>query len=432
LRLALGIDIGTSGCRGVAINSDGAIRAEASVCMPAPRTEGARSEQAPELWWETVYFVLRALAAKIPPAEIGALAVDGTSATLLLADATGRPLGPALMYNDARATREAARIAASAPPDCAAHGAGSALAKLLHLQQTPAARPARHALHQADWIAGRLSGRFGISDENNCLKLGYDAARRRWPEWLADLGVDTALLPGVMTPGSPIGTLQNDAVRALGYPDDLCIVAGTTDGVAAFLATGAETPGDAVTSLGSTLVVKVLSAQPVVSALYGIYSHRLGDLWLAGGASNSGGAVLLRYFTVEQIEALTPRLDPATPTGLDYYPLGAPGERFPYNDSAFAPRLAPRPDDDARFLQGMLEGIAAIEALGYRRLAELGAPAPARIFSVGGGARNPAWTAIRRSLLAVPFEHPRSEQACYGAALLAQQVLASDTAHKEG
>ncbi len=428
MQLALGLDIGTSGCRGVVIGPDGAIHAEASVCIPVPRKKEVRSEQAPELWWEAVVSVLLAIAVKVPPADIGALAVDGTSATLLLADAQGRPLAPALMYNDARAGREAAAIAAIAPPDCAVHGAGSALAKLLYLLRSPAAQHARHALHQADWIAGRLSGRFGISDENNCLKLGYDAVRRCWPAWIAALGVDQALLPEVATPGNTIGTLHHEAIRSLGYPQDLRIVAGTTDGVAAFLATGARTPGDAVTSLGSTLVLKVLSAQPVFSAQYGIYSHRLGDLWLAGGASNSGGAVLLEYFTLEQIEALTPQLDPATPTGLDYYPLSATGERFPYNDPALSPRLSPRLTDDARFLQGMLEGIAAIEALGYRRLAELGAPTPARVLTVGGGARNPAWTAIRQSLLGVPFDRPRSEQACYGAALLALRALSHEPA----
>ncbi len=420
MRRALGIDVGTSGGRGVVIDSEGRVLAEASVCMPAARRDGAQREQSPELWWETVYFVLRALAAKTPPGEIDALAVDATSATLLLTDADGRPLGPALMYNDARATREAELIAAVAPTDCAAHGAGSALAKLLWLQSQPAMRQARHALHQADWIAGRLSGRFGISDENNALKLGYDPLRRRWPDWLARLDVDHALLPEVVPPGTAIGTLNAPKIRALGYRKDLAIVAGTTDSVAAFIATGADMPGDAVTSLGSTLVLKLLSAQPLFAPACGIYSHRLGDLWLAGGASNSGGAVLLEYFTVEQLEALTPTLDAATPTGLDYYPLVTPGERFPRNDPALAPRLSPRPADDARFLQGMLEGIAAIEAAGYARLRELGAPSPRRILTVGGGARNPAWTATRRRALpGIPFETPRSDQACHGAAMLA-------------
>lgn len=428
MRHALGLDIGTSGCRGVVIDAMGAILAEASVCLPAARRVGTHSEQSPDLWWETVYFVLRALAAKTPPAEIGALAVDGTSATLLLTDDAGDPLGPALMYDDTRASREAAIIAAIAPPDCAAHGAGSALAKLVYLLRSPDGERARHALHQADWITGRLSGRFGVSDENNCLKLGYDPLRRRWPDWLVQLNVDRTLLPEVVPPGRPLGTLEDARIRALGYRADLMIVAGTTDGVAAFLATGAHTPGDAVTSLGSTLVLKVLSERPVFAPEFGIYSHRLGEAWLAGGASNSGGAVLLEHFTLEQIEALTPQLDPAKPTGLDYYPLSATGERFPYNDPALSPRLSPRPVDDARFLQGMLEGIAAIEALGYRRLAGLGAPTPTRVLTVGGGAHNPAWTAIRQSLLGIPFDCPRSEQACYGAALLALSALSHEPA----
>lgn len=86
----------------------------------------------------------------------------------------------------------------------------------------------------------------------------------------------------------------------------------------------------AVTSLGSTLAIKLLSERRVPDdARYGLYSHRLGSGWLVGGASNTGGAVLRRHFTDEQLAVLTPRMDAGTPTGLDYYPLNTPGERFP-------------------------------------------------------------------------------------------------------
>jgi D-ribulokinase len=91
-----------------------------------------------------------------PPRQEGAerISVDGTSGTLLLIDAAGRPCTPGLMYNDARATTEAARIAAIAPAESGAHGTSSALAKLLHLLGRAEARSARFAIHQADWIAG--------------------------------------------------------------------------------------------------------------------------------------------------------------------------------------------------------------------------------------------------------------------------------------
>ena len=188
------------------------------------------------------------------------------------------------------------------------------------------------------------------------------------------------------------------------------ICAGTTDGVASFIATRASAPGDAVTSLGTTLVLKLLSDRPIFAPGQGVYSHRLGDRWLAGGASNSGGAALLAHFSAERMAALTPLLDPARPTGLDYYPLPKPGERFPISDPALEPRVAPRPADDAQFFQGLLEGIAAIEALAYQGLRELGAPAVQRVISIGGGARNAAWTAIRQRTLGVPVSRGRADR----------------------
>ncbi|WP_157271290.1 FGGY-family carbohydrate kinase [Azohydromonas aeria] len=420
-RLFLGLDLGTSGVRAVVVDAAGAVQALAREPLPASRRDGARVTQDPAAWWDAARRALAAALSAVDRRALAALAVDGTSGTLLLTDAQGTPLAPALMYDDAACTEEAQRIAAVAPPDTAARGPACALARLLHLQQQ--LPQAAHALHQADWIAARLSGRWGCSDEHNALKLGWDPLRRRWPGWLRTLGVRPALLPRVLAPGTPLAPIAAEVARDLDLPREVQVVAGTTDGVAAFLATGASRVGEAVTSLGSTLVLKLLSPRPVVAPDYGIYSHRLGGLWLAGGASNSGGAALLRHFSAEAMAALTPRLRPEADTGLDYYPLPAAGERFPVNDPALAPRVSPRPGDDALFLQGLLEGIARVEALGYRRLAGLGAPAPARVLSVGGGARNAAWLEIRRRCLGVPVERAAQEEAACGAARLARAAM---------
>src|SRR5262249_27261795 len=160
-------------------------------------------------------------------------AVDGTSGTLLLIDDTGRPLSPGLMYNDARAIDEAAQIAEVAPAESGAHGRSSALAKLLHLLNQGAIEKARHAVHQADWIAGRLAGRHGVSDENNALKLGYDPVARTWPAWLDRLSVPRSLLPEVLEPGTPFGRIDPKSAAALGLSPSAQVSAGTTDGVAA-------------------------------------------------------------------------------------------------------------------------------------------------------------------------------------------------------
>ena len=233
-----------------------------------------------------------------------------------------------------------------------------------------------------------------MTDENNALKSGYDPVTRQWPDWIAATGFDAALFPSVVPAGTRVATIKPDIAEALGLPSDVAIVSGTTDGCAAFLASGAAEPGDGVTSLGTTLTLKLLSAKPVFAPDFGIYSHRIGDQWLAGGASNTGGAAIGKYFSEEDLARLTPLLDPDTPTGLDYYPLPKPGERFPINDPAFPPRLEPRPADDRVFFQAILEGIAAIEAKAYAKLGELGASPLGSIRTAGGGASNPAWTRI--------------------------------------
>ncbi|MGL1617840.1 hypothetical protein ACSTHL_23530, partial [Vibrio parahaemolyticus] len=67
---------------------------------------------------------------------------------------------------------------------------------------------ARHAVHQADWIAGRLANHHAISDENNALKLGYDPVARAWPSWLDQLGVRDDLLPEVLVPGTAFSEMD--------------------------------------------------------------------------------------------------------------------------------------------------------------------------------------------------------------------------------
>ncbi|OBS11028.1 FGGY-family carbohydrate kinase [Acidihalobacter prosperus] len=424
--LAIGIDVGTSGVRALAIDDDGAVRAQAQCPMPAPLGSHGRLEQAPAIWWLTLHATLAAVARAIPAGFAArTLALDGTSGTLLLSDRKGEPLGPALMYADQRAQAEATRIADTAPAESGAHGASSALAKLLWLlRERPPAIPFR-VLHQADWLLARLGAPLGTSDENNALKLGYDPVARAWPAWLTQLGVPAGSLPRVHAPGTPVGTLSPALARALGLPAGIALVAGTTDGVAAFLATGASAPGEAVTSLGSTLVLKLLCQQPVFQPASGIYSHRLGELWLAGGASNSGGAVLRAFFADDEIARCSKALQPTKPTGLDYYPLLHPGERFPIADPALPPRLTPRPDDSCRFFQGILEGMAEIERLGYARLQAAGGERLLSVRSIGGGALNAGWTRIRADRLGVPLLPPAHQAAAYGAALLALRARQS-------
>ena len=198
------------------------------------------------------------------------------------------------------------------------------------------------------------------------------------------------------------------------------LYAGTTDSIAATLACGIKHSGEAVTSLGSSLVLKVLANQPLFLPEHGVYSHRVADRWLVGGASNSGGAVLKHYFSSEKIQQLCLAINPNIASPLDYYPLLTPGERFPVNDPEWQPLMEPRPHADAQFLHALLQGIAKIEARGYALLESLLGFKVQKIYTSGGGAQNPTWRRIRERMLHRPVLVAEQQKPAYGSALLAR------------
>ncbi|MEN6584619.1 MAG: FGGY-family carbohydrate kinase [Sulfuricella sp.] len=437
----LGVDFGTSGARATVIDEAGEILTECRYDF--------HGEQSAPLWRTALFELIGQIPAALR-SVLRAISIDATSATVLLCDGAGEALGAPLLYNDVRASAEAESLAQLAPNDHETHhdrfphpcppphaGEGdegslrkfqinslvatptSGLAKLLWFQRQPGFENARHLLHQADWLAFQMHGQLGLSDYHNALKTGADPEAFDYPAWIKQLPV-APLLPRIVEPGAAMGSISGRIAHHFALPRDCLVRAGTTDSIAAFLASGARKPGEAVSSLGSTLVLKLLSERRVDSPRHGVYSHRFGQLWLAGGASNSGGAVLRKFFSDAELQSLSRQIDTNQPSGLDYYPLPKAGERFPVNDPLYPPRLTPRPDDPAHFLHGLLEGIAHIEARGYKLLQELGAAPLTAVLSAGGGAHNMAFTSLRARFLGVPIRTAAHAEAAYGSALLAR------------
>ncbi len=422
--LALGIDFGTSGARAIVLDAAGQIVARS-------RRQFASGEAASaEAWQQTLWALIGAIAPPIRT-QIERIAVNGTSATVLLCDQNGQPLTAPLLYDDAQARSALSQTHTAAPPESPALSATSSLTKALWWYQNlnlSVRSQVAYLAHQADWLAGLLHGQPGISDYHNALKLGYDVNALAYPSWLIDLPI-APWLPAVGVPGEAITPVLPAIAKQFSLSPTCQVCAGTTDSIAAFLASGARHPGEAVTSLGSTLVLKLLSRQPVSHRAFGIYSHRLGDLWLAGGASNTGGAVLQRFFSADQLTELSPQIDISQPCPLSYYPLNAPGERFPINDPDYPPQLTPRPPQDQDFLYGLLDAMARIEAEGYQMLSSLGAPPLQQVYTAGGGAQNLTWQALRQRWLGIKVDGPvavgiaAQTEAAYGTAQLAMAGL---------
>jgi len=422
----LGIDFGTSGVRAIAINANNEIAAV------------SRSEydiRNCETWQLALYEVITGLPQKIRQ-NTKKIVVDGTSSTVLICDRTGKAISPPMIYSDTCAFEVAEQVKKIAPPKHSVSSATSSFAKLISFLADVEIRASftNHArslyfLHQADWIGYLLHGKLGVSDYHNALKLGYEPLLLQYPDWLQSwlLKNPAVVLPDVLAPSKTIGMIEGKIGVKLNLPLDCTIGAGTTDSNAAFLASvGTATPtiGTAVTSLGSTMVLKVLSDRPINDPHYGIYSHRfehpeLGCLWLVGGASNVGGAVLRQFFTDLELQEFSDRIDPHIASLLDYYPLTKVGDRFPINDPHLAPRLEPLPDDPVEFLHGLLESMARIEANGYQLLQKLGASPIQQIYTAGGGAKNTVWTKIRDRHLQSSMKQSQQTEAAYGSALYA-------------
>ncbi|MEQ1589518.1 MAG: FGGY-family carbohydrate kinase [Gallionella sp.] len=407
----LGLDFGTSGARACVIDADKSVvwQQHFAYSMPDVQTP---------LNWRTALHSLLSELPKHLAAQLHGIAIDGTSGTVLLCDAQLEPASPAMLYNDNRAQAQAAQLKAIAPKGHTVCTATSGLAKFIWLTQQNNHEQAVYFLHQADWLTGLLSGQAGVSDYHNALKTGYDVENLCWPDWLMALP-HSHFLPHVIAPGEVIGNIQADIAAHFGINPDSKIHAGTTDSIAAFNATGVDELGVGVTSLGTTLVLKQLCDHRIEAPEYGIYSHRYGNKWLVGGASNAGAGVLRSYFSDEQLASLSAQINPLQDSPLDYYPLPKIGERFPINDAHLLPRLTPRPSDDVEFLHGLLQGLARIEAAGYAKLAELSAPAIQRVVTNGGGAKNLVWQQMRSRLMGVQIDASAYSEAAYGAALLA-------------
>lgn len=408
----LGLDFGTSGARGIIINDHREVILSINVSLPVASS--------PRQWEKALQDLLSLIPLNIAR-QLNSIVISGTSSTVLLCDRQGSPLDSALWYNDDRGKQYLSEIEKIAPDNHLVISATSSLTKLYWWYHQEVFASASYFLHQADWLAFLLHGKLGISDYHNALKLGYDLITLDYPLWLKNQPF-FEILPQIIAPGDAIATITPTVARLYNINPNCIIKAGTTDSIAAFLASGVTTPGEAVTSLGSTLVLKLLSKTKIDDRRYGIYSHKLGKFWLTGGASNTGGAVLKHFFSPSQLTELSNQINPDIPTNLDYYPLLGKGERFPINNPNLEGKMTPHPDNPVIFLQGLLEGIAHIEAKGYQLLRELGATPLTTVYTAGGGAKNETWRYLRQKALKVDVLVSPQQEACYGSALLSQGI----------
>jgi sugar (pentulose or hexulose) kinase len=393
-RLVAGVDLATADVRVAVAAGDGRVVARSSAPLARPqRSTPGTSEQDAGSWWPAVSRALRAALADVD-GRVVAVTVSATSGTVVLADRSGEPVGPALLYDDRRAP---------APE------------RWDRLLERPGGQAA-HAWHASDLVVARLTATSPPTDWSHALKTGYDPGAGRW----CDAGPAAGLRPEVLRPTSSAGTVSDEAAAATGLTAGGDVRLGMTDACAAQIGAGADRPGRFVTVLGTTLAVKGASEDRIDDPASGLYSHRHPDgWWLPGGASNTGAGMLAARFGKDELADLDRRAGEHGPASSSCYPLTRTGERFPFvAEDAQGLWTAPAagPVDEYR---AVLEGVAFVERLGYERLGQLGAPLHGPLRSAGGGSGSDVWTAIRATVLGVAIVRPASANTSFGACVLA-------------
>ncbi len=403
----IGLDVGTSGVKGIAIDEDGRVLATAEEGYPLSTPRPGWAEQEPEDWWRAA----RAVLDRLPAGHVG---LSGQMHGLVVQDAAGEVLRPAILWNDQRTAEECEeieeRVGLARLIELTGNRAltGFTAPKLLWLRHHEPETYARisHVLLPKDYVRYRLTGERAIDAADASGTLLFDVAARRFSQEVCD----ALELPLEWLPPAYESTE----------------VAGAGDQAAAALGVGIVRPGAVSVVLGTSGVVFAVlpayAADP--QARLHVFCHAVPGTWHAMGVmlSAAGSAAWLREALQSDLGTLeeeAARWEPGT-EGLLFAPYLA-GERTPHADpnarGAFT-GLSLRHDRGALW-RAALEGVAYGLRDSLELLRALGAePGVGRVS--GGGARSELWLRIVASVLGLPLERMETDEgSAFGAALLA-------------
>jgi sugar (pentulose or hexulose) kinase len=395
----IGLDLGTSGLKGVAMAADGALVATASSGYATARPLPGRAEQDPAGWWDAVEVVVGSLSRDMPVERWAGLGLSGMLPTLVLADADGAPVGPAITWEDDRADPDGERFRAGAGEDAVYRETGQwvdgryllPMFRWIEREEPARAERATWILGAKDHLFFRLTGEVA-TDPSTATGFGcYSLSDGRWSQALA--GRAGTKLPPV-EPTSFTSALSPDAADALGVPSGIPVYLGAADSVCGGLGAGATGAGDRVSLWGTSTAIIGVSADLVLDQAhrYLVTPLALGDAWgLEMDLVSTGSAIAWIAELLGVDEAVLLELAATSPPGANgtsFLPYLGFGEQGALWDPALRGTighltLAHTRADVARAL---LEGIALEVRRCARVLDEAGvAPGPLVVAGAAAG-----------------------------------------------
>ncbi|HEY3411431.1 MAG TPA: xylulokinase [Armatimonadota bacterium] len=434
--LLIGLDIGTSGVKGLAIRPDGAIAASATREYPLLTPHPGWAEQNPEDWWQGTVAVIRDLVGAAGGDPIAGVGLTGQMHGAVFMDSAGAVIRPAILWCDQRTEAECAeitrKVGAETLQRITANPAltGFQAPKILWVRNHEPENYARieKVLLPKDYIRWRLSAEFftDVSDASGTTL--FDVPNRRWSdEVMAALDIKRAWFAKEVESSTVAGSVSASAAAETGLPAGVLICGGGGDQAAGAVGAGITRPGVVSSTVGTSGVVFAYSDKPWIDPQGRIHTfcHAVPGAWHVMGVMLSAGGALrwlrdtMGYASYAEINADVLSVPPGS-EGLTFLPYLS-GERTPHKDPNargvfFGLSLS---HTRAHMARAVMEGVAYGLNDSFRIFHELNVPLQ-EVRAAGGGARSDVWLQIQADITGLP--HCRlnvDEGPAYGAAILA-------------
>ncbi len=434
--MLIGLDIGTSGARALAVRESGEVVAVAAQEYPLHTPQPGWTEQNPEDWWEASRKVLAEVARAVG-GDVAAIGLTGQMHGSVFLDAEDRVIRPALLWNDQRTAAQCVEITERVGRERLLAIAGNpALTgfqapKVLWLREVEPSNYARvaHVLLPKDFIRLRLAGEYATDASDASGTLLLDLRRRDWSaEILEALELRHEWMPVVREGPDETGRLRADVAAELGLPAGIPLAAGGGDNAAAAVGSGIVEVGLASSSIGTSGVLFAHTAEftpdpsgrlhAFCHAVPGAY-HLMGVTLSAGGSLNWWRQVLGSQYEFDALIALA-ETAPVGSEGLIFLPYLS-GERTPHLDpsarGAFFGLTARHGLN--HLTRAVMEGVTYSLADCLQLMVDLGVVVD-HVRAVGGGARSRLWRQMQADVFGIPVRRTTVDEGpAYGAALLA-------------
>lgn len=440
MKLLLGIDLSTTGAKALLIDHDGRVVSSATTSLSLSTPHPLWSEQDPHEWWTaTTKSIKQALAtANASGADVSAIGLTGQMHGLVLLDAEGEVLRPAILWNDQRCGAECdeirARINRAELVQITGNDAltGFTAPKILWVEthEPEIYRRARHVLLPKDYIRYKLTGALAMDKADGSGTMLFDLRKRTWSSRIVNLlNISPEWLPQTFEGHETTGEVTREAAEQTGLGQGTPVVAGGGDQSAQAIGTGVVRPGTIAVTLGTSGVVFAATESPLIEpdGRLHAFCHAVAGRWhLMGVMLSAAGSLQWYRDKFASDRSFTELVDgaaevPAGSEGLIFLPYLS-GERTPHPDPLARGAwigLTTR-HGQAHLTRSILEGVAfgIKDMFCLMRDAGLGSVDEVRVS--GGGAKSLLWRQILADTLGADLVAVNTtEGAAYGAALLA-------------